>query len=141
MKNRNNAPSRSEIISLVIIFSIISSVLAGAGFFVFDLYQSNQRFLAEKSKNIDNLRLKTEAAEKDFDKSLNKLSGWSPLGNGYEKMIKTEQVEKDLKAQNGFYESYAELNENEGVGSVSSYTKRDGTIGYRYSRYSRGRRW
>jgi hypothetical protein len=133
-KTHHNSSNKNRYTLISLIFLILLSSFAGAGYYLFKVYESNTRFLSEHSKKSKQINLETQKIQENFDKSVDKVSGWSPLGKGYEKMIAAEQAEKESDNESGYSSSNSGLSRSSRGGYVRSYTRRDGTHVRGYSR-------
>jgi hypothetical protein len=143
-KTRNNTLNKSKYTLISLIFLLLFSSFIGAGYHLFKVYDSNTKFLSEHAEKSKQLNLETKKVQENFDKSVDKVSGWSPLGKGYEKMIAAEQDEKESDHEPGYSGSYSGsysgLSRSSRGGYVRSYTRRDGTHVRSYYRGGGGRR-
>jgi hypothetical protein len=137
-KTQNNSLNKSALISSILL--ILFSSFIGTGYYLFQVYEFNTKFLSEHAKKSKQLNLETQKVQENFDKSVDKVSGWSPLGKGYEKIIAAEQAEKESDNESGYSGSYSGFSHSSRGGYVRSYTKRDGTHVRGYSRGGGGRR-
>lgn len=144
-KTHHNSSNKNRYTLISLIFLILLSSFAGASYYLFQVYESNAKFLSDHAKKSKQLNLETQKVQEGFDKSVDKVSGWSPLGKGYEKIIAAEQPDNDSENESGYSGSYSGsysgFSRSSRGGYVRSYTRRNGTHVRGYYRGGRsGRR-